>query len=119
MARYCSVVTPPFPAAGTAGLLATGLLTFAFLAGQVLAWRELAASGQYASGNPANAFFYLLTAFHALHLLGGLAALGRGVIRVYGDVELERVRLGAELCAVYWHYLLVVWLVLFGFMLST
>ena len=54
------------------GLGFAGLLTFMFLAGQLMAWQQLHSSGYFLGSNPANAFFYLLTAVHGLHLLGGL-----------------------------------------------
>ena len=102
------------------GLLAGGGLAFAFLIGQYWAWQQLAAAGYYADTNPANAFFYLLTAVHGVHLLGGLVAWGRTVSKVWrDDVEVAKVRLSVELCAVYWHFLLVVWLVLFALLLLT
>jgi cytochrome c oxidase subunit 3 len=102
------------------GLLATGGLTFAFLAGQVLAWQELSATGFPASGNVALAFFYLLTGLHGLHLLGGLAVWGRTTARMWaGMARLGEVRTSIGLCTVYWHYLLLVWLVLFGLLLTT
>ena len=56
------------------GLLAGGVLALAFLAGQLLAWRQLDAAGYFLASNPANSFFYLLTAVHGLHVLGGLVA---------------------------------------------
>ena len=101
------------------GLHATGILTLAFMAGQLLAWQQLVASGYFLTSNPANAFFYLLTGLHGLHLLGGLVAWGRTTARVWRGSTAEQVRLGVELCAVYWHFLLIVWLVIFGLMLST
>jgi cytochrome c oxidase subunit 3 len=101
------------------GLLATGLLTFAFLAGQFLAWRELAASGQYVSGNPANAFFYLMTVAHALHILGGMYVWARATWRVMNDGHTDSIRESVVLCTIYWHFLLLVWLVMFGLLLST
>ncbi len=101
------------------GLLAGGGFAFAFLIGQYWAWQQLAAAGYYADTNPANAFFYLLTAVHAVHLLGGLVAWGRTVAKVWRGAEVARVRLSVELCAVYWHFLLVVWLVLFALLLFT
>ena len=103
-------------------LLAGGLFTFAFLAGQFFAWRELSAAGYFVVSNPANAFFYLLTALHGLHLAGGLWVWGRTMFRLYAkrsDKQLGKVTLSIELCSVYWHYLLVVWLVLFGLLLTT
>ena len=101
------------------GLLAGGGFAFAFLFGQYWAWQQLAGAGYYADTNPANAFFYLLTAVHAVHLMGGLVAWGRTVSKVWRGVEMARVRLSVELCAVYWHFLLVVWLVLFALLLFT
>ena len=53
-------------------LLVVGFLTFAFIVGQLLVWQHFVSLGQYASSNPANAFFYVLTALHGLHVLGGL-----------------------------------------------
>lgn len=103
-----------------AGLLAGGAFAFAFLVGQLLAWQELIALGYFAATNPANAFFYLLTALHGLHLLGGLVAWGWTSDKLRRDrIGLEQLRLSVDLCAVYWHFLLVVWLVLFGLLLFT
>ena len=96
------------------GLNAAGVFSFSFLAGQLWAWQQLNAAGYFAAANPANAFFYLLTALHGLHLLGGLWVWGRTTAKVWRGVEVGKVRLSVELCAVYWHYLLLVWLVLFA-----
>jgi cytochrome c oxidase subunit 3 len=101
------------------GLMAGGVLTFTFLAGQLVVWQQLNASGYFVAANPANSFFYLLTALHGVHLLGGLVAWGRTTARVWRGVAVREVRLSVELCTVYWHYLLVVWLVLFAVLLST
>lgn len=102
------------------GLIAGGVLAWAFLAGQLLAWRQLSASGYFMASNPATAFFYLLTGVHGLHLLGGLLVWGKTVVRMAQQgVELIDLRLSVELCTVYWHYLLLVWLVLFALLLST
>ena len=101
------------------GLVVAGGFAFAFLAGQVWAWQQLVDLGYYASTNPANAFFYLLTALHAIHLFGGLVAWGRTTARVQRGLGAEEVCESVELCAVYWHFLLVVWLVLFGLLLFT
>ena len=102
------------------GLLAAGLLTFAFLIGQWLAWRELRYSELFSPANPAVAFFYVLTAVHGLHLVGGLVVWARTLARsLRKEVELIDVRLSVELTSVYWHYLLLVWLGLFVILLST
>lgn len=100
-------------------LLAAGGFAFAFLVGQLVVWQQLAALGYFAATNPAVAFFYLITALHALHLLGGMVVWGRTTAKVWRGIEVEQVRMSVELCAVYWHFLLVVWLVLFGLLLFT
>lgn len=102
-----------------AGLALSGLFAFAFLAGQVLAWQQLNASGQFLASSAASAFFYLLTGLHGLHLIGGLAVWGRTTARILGvRSKLDDVRLSIDLCAVYWHFLLAVWLVLFAVLMS-
>lgn len=101
-------------------LFAAGLLTGAFLIGQFFAWRQLRFSAVFTPANPAVAFFYVLTAVHGLHLLGGLFVWGRTLARsLRKEVESIDVRLSVELTTVYWHYLLLVWLGLFAVLLST
>ncbi len=95
-------------------LLAGGLAAAAFLVGQVLAWKQLVAAGYRLATNPADAFFYLITAVHGLHVLGGLAALVRTGAKLRRSAGMDELRLGVELCATYWHFLLAVWIVLFG-----
>ena len=101
------------------GLLVGGVCAYAFLAGQLLAWQLLAGLGYFAATNPAIAFFYLITALHGLHLLGGLVVWGWTTAKVWRGFEVAQVRLSVELCAVYWHFLLLVWLILFGLLLFT
>lgn len=100
-------------------LLAGGVFTFIFLAGQLWAWQTLSNTGYFLSANPANAFFYLITGLHGLHMLGGLWVWVKTISKVWHGVEPEKLRLSIELCTVYWHYLLLIWLVLFGLLLST
>jgi cytochrome c oxidase subunit 3 len=95
-------------------LLVGGLAAAAFLVGQVLAWKQLVAAGYRLATNPADAFFYLITAVHGLHVLGGLAALGRTGAKLRRGAGWDELRLSVELCATYWHFLLAVWIVLFG-----
>ena len=94
------------------GLLAGGVSAVVFVFGQLLAWQQLNVAGYFLTANPANAFFYLITAVHGLHVLGGLAALGRTVAKAWRGVEVSRLRLSVELCTMYWHFLLLVWLIL-------
>lgn len=99
------------------GLAAGGVSALAFVAGQLLAWRQLTTAGYIVAASQASAMFYLLTAMHGLHVLGGLAALGRTTARAWGGGSADAVRLSVELCAIYWHFLLVVWLVLFAMLI--
>lgn len=94
------------------GLLAGGVSAVVFVIGQLLAWQQLNVAGYFLTANPANAFFYLITAVHGLHVLGGLAALGRTIAKAWRGVEVSRLRLSVELCTMYWHFLLLVWLIL-------
>jgi cytochrome c oxidase subunit III len=95
-------------------LCAGGASALVFLVGQLLAWRQLSLAGYFVASNPANSFFYLITAVHGLHLMGGLVALSRTIAKVWRGAEMTQVRLSVELCAIYWHFLLLVWLVLLG-----
>lgn len=104
---------------------AAGLLTMVFLVGQVLAWRELWATGAYGVASPAFTFFILLTAVHGLHLVGGLVVWSRSAARIRRGLEqaelreVAALRQSVQLCATYWHYLLLIWLVLFAILLTT
>jgi cytochrome c oxidase subunit 3 len=104
---------------------AAGLLTMAFLVGQVFAWQELYATGEYSVSSAAFSFFILLTAVHGLHLIGGLVVWSRTATRIRRGLEqaelrqVAALRQSVQLCATYWHYLLLIWLVLFAILLST
>jgi len=101
-------------------LLVVGFLTFAFITGQLLVWQHYVNLGQYASTNPANAFFYLFTALHGLHVLGGLFFWGRATKKVFTkNYNIFKTRQAIELCAIYWHFLLIVWIILFSLMIAT
>jgi cytochrome c oxidase subunit 3 len=52
-----------------------------------------------------------------VHVLGGLVALGRNVVRAWQGRKLARLSLGLDLCSLYWDFLLLMWLVLFGLLL--
>jgi len=96
------------------GLLSGAAFALMFPVGQVLVWRQLTGAGYLLAGNPANAFFYLLAGLHGVHLIGGLVALGRAGRRVWRDDLRSRIRFSVGLCAAYWHFLLLVWLVVLG-----
>jgi len=96
-----------------------GVIGLAFLAGQLLLWRQYQAAGYFLAANPANAFFYLLTAVHGLHLAGGLVACARTIGQMDAQADRTRVARNVRLCAVYWHFLLLVWVLLIGLLIST
>jgi len=94
-----------------------GAAAIVFVGLQLLIWRQLAAQGHFVSSNPASSFYYLITAVHGLHIVGGLFAWGRTLARAGADFE--RFRMGVDLCTVYWHFLLLVWAALFYLLLTT
>ncbi|WP_136659199.1 cytochrome c oxidase subunit 3 [Nitratireductor sp. XY-223] len=93
-------------------LLAGAAAAVIFLVGQVLAWRALAELGYFATSNPAYSFFVLITGVHGLHMIGGLIALARTAVQSAGGEVTERLRTGTELCATYWHFMLLVWVII-------
>ena len=98
-------------------LMITIGLGLAFLASQILAWRQLVRQGVYMASNPYNSFFYLFTAAHGLHLLGGILALGYLLLRTTrkrSTVEGELRRVGAaDAATIYWHFMDGLWVALF------
>lgn len=101
------------------GLGASGLLTVGFLAGQLFVWKQLHDAGYLVATSAAASFFYLFTAVHGLHVAGGLVAWARAAARAWRGSDPARARLGVELCATYWHYLLGVWLALYALLVSS
>lgn len=102
-------------------LAITTLLGLGFLGSQVIAWRQLARQGIYLASNPYSSFFYLFTAAHGFHLAGGLLALGyvllrRNQYRRTLDGALRRIG-AADAVAIYWHFMDVLWVGLFGLLM--
>ena len=97
-----------------AGLAAAGVLGLLFVCGQLLAWRQLVAAGYVLADNPSNSFFYMITGLHGLHILGGLLGLGRTMLRARKAAAGRSLALSIDLCATYWHFMLLVWLILFA-----
>jgi cytochrome c oxidase subunit 3 len=91
----------------------TFLLGLAFLGGQVLAWRELAAQGVYLSSNPHSSFFYVLTGAHAVHVLGGIGALVYLAGRLWRENDPTPTATAPRLTATYWHFVDGLWAYLF------
>ena len=98
--------------------LVGGICSIGFLVGQLQAWRQLQVMPSFNVVSPAIGFFYLITGVHAVHLLGGLVAWIRTALKLWRGTDLVRLRLSVRLCTAYWHFLLVVWLILFGLLFS-
>jgi cytochrome c oxidase subunit 3 len=90
------------------GTLGLGLV---FVAGQYVAWQQLAAQGIFLATNPSSSFFYVLTAMHGLHVLGGLVALGYVLRKLAGASPALR-RSTYEAVCIYWHFMGGLWVYL-------
>jgi cytochrome c oxidase subunit 3 len=89
----------------------TTLLGFLFVAGQLVAWRQLVAQGLYISSNQASSFFYIFTGAHAVHLLGGVAALLFVSLRNFEKSQIS-ISTAAEITSYYWHFMDGLWIFL-------
>jgi cytochrome c oxidase subunit 3 len=88
----------------------TTILGIFFLAGQVIAWRQLASAGLYLATNPSSSFFYIFTAAHGLHLLGGVFALAYVLLRPTHRLTKST---ATEVVSMYWHFMDGLWVFLF------
>ena len=91
-------------------LRVTRALGLLFVVGQILAWRSLAAHGLFLATSPSSSFFYLLTAMHGLHLLGGILGLFYVGYRLRRNTRSSQTSLGTA--AVYWHFVDLLWVYL-------
>ena len=98
-------------------LIATTALGAAFISSQLLVWLALVNRGFYLRGNPYAGFFYILTAVHAVHVAGGIVALGTILLRTWNDTlsdeEIMYRRYLARSVGWYWHFMGALWIVLF------
>ena len=98
-------------------LIVTLVLGFGFLVSQLMAWRQLARQGVYIASNPHSSFFYLFTAAHGVHLIGGILALtflALCTTKKRDTPEGELRRFGAAGAAtIYWHFMDGLWICLF------
>lgn len=100
--------------------LITLLLGFAFVFCQFQGWNVLVEQKVFFAGSDSNAagsFMYILTGLHLAHLVFGIGA----VLVVWIKSRLQRYNsenlLGIRLCAIFWHFLDVLWIFLFLFLL--
>ena len=92
------------------GLYVTFGLGLLFVAGQIAAWRQLGAQGLFLATAPSSAFFYVFTALHGLHVMGGLGGVGYVLQRRLIAGRVAPATFGAA--ALYWHFMAVLWLYL-------
>ena len=92
---------------------ATFVLGVLFICGQLLAWQQLAEQGIFIQSNPHSSFFYVLTAVHALHVLGGIVVLLYVLVQSWLYKLTPGVSSAPALCATYWHFVDAVWIYLF------
>ncbi|HEY0426626.1 MAG TPA: heme-copper oxidase subunit III [Pyrinomonadaceae bacterium] len=99
-------------------LLATTILGAAFISSQILAWLALVKRGVYVESNPYAGFFYIMTAVHVVHVIGGIIILGYIVLRTWqvtsSESELEKRQSISKTVGWYWHFMDALWLVLFA-----
>jgi cytochrome c oxidase subunit 3 len=93
-------------------LYLTVALGLAFVGGQLEAWKELASRGVYLATNPSSSFFYLLTAAHGIHLLGGIVALLVLGFRTQKLAATPKKRVAVEVTSIYWHFMDGLWIYL-------
>jgi cytochrome c oxidase subunit III len=89
----------------------TSVLGLLFLAGQLIAWHQLRIAGVYLASNPSSSFFYVLTAAHGLHLLGGIMAL-LYVALWSGRMKHLTLSTASEVVSIYWHFMDGLWVFL-------
>jgi cytochrome c oxidase subunit 3 len=97
--------------AGLSGVYLTLALGLLFVTGQVVAWRQLAAQGLFLATAPSSAFFYVFTALHGLHVVGGLLALSYVLSRLRRIAGPDP-RVALRAAALYWHFMGALWLYL-------
>jgi cytochrome c oxidase subunit 3 len=98
-------------------LIATLVLGCLFIAGQLVAWRQLYGQGVFMASNPNSHFFYLVTGAHTLHLMLGVAALLVALIALGSSRRMEVRQIIVDIVGWYWHVMGVLWIFLFGLLL--
>ena len=96
-------------------LILVGALSYLFLFGQTFFWFQLMKSGKFVSTNSYFSSFYIFTALHGLHLLGGLFFWGRVCSKTLKlkQEEIINQKKSIDALSLYWTFLLIVWLLFF------
>lgn len=91
----------------------TTALGILFLIGQVVAWLELLHSRVFLTNNQASSFFYIFTAAHGVHLVGGICALLYVSLRNFDGAKISR-KAASQVASYYWHFMDGLWILLFA-----
>lgn len=99
------------------GLWITFILGVTFLIGQYQGWKELVNNKVYFSGNPAESFVYVISGFHAVHIIAGLIIMLTAMIGVHSNINQTKNVFRMELSSVFWHFIDILWIYLFVFLM--
>ena len=99
-------------------LVGAGALTVLFLIGQLAASQQLTSMVLGDFSNPSVGFFFMISGIHGLHMAGGMVALTRAAGRGFNESNARAMEHSVSNCALYWHYLLGVWLLVFGLLFT-
>lgn len=102
------------------GLTITAVLGVAFVVGQIIAYGKMVDMNYHFTGmgsNTSSSFIYVITGVHGLHLVGGVIVLIVTLVDTYRFKIHSKNMVQLEMCATYWHFLGVLWLYLFIFLL--
>jgi heme/copper-type cytochrome/quinol oxidase subunit 3 len=109
--------------AATLWLAATVVLGVIFLIGQGREWARLIAGGTLPSTDEFGTTFFTLTGFHGLHVMVGLLMLlilaGFGLARMLNPARRGPAANSLETISLYWHFVDVVWIVIFAIVYLT
>ncbi|MDQ6478831.1 cytochrome c oxidase subunit 3 [Dyadobacter sp. LHD-138] len=96
----------------------TFVLGLAFLWMQFEGWKQLVAMNVYFVGNPSGSFFYVFTGLHGFHIISGIIVLIYAFRAVFKQKVHSKNLRQIQICATYWHFLDLLWLYLFVFLLT-
>lgn len=99
------------------GLWLSLILGIAFLVGQYEGWKELVANKVFFAGNPAESFVYVISGFHAAHIIAGLIFMIAAIVGVYKNINQTKNIFRMELCSIFWHFIDILWIYLFVFLI--
>ena len=116
--RATTTQTPHWTTALAFRKMSAGGVAVVVLAGQLEAWQQLSGMVLGDFSNPSVGFFFMITGIHGLHMAGGMVALARAIAKAFGQSDVQAMEHNVSNCALYWHYLLGVWLVVFGLLFS-